>query len=213
MNKKAQFFILSAVIIASIIVSMVSIKNEATTADVPSKFYYFSQQLQQETGAVVDYALYSNGGTTNITDFLQQGITKTKSSYPDMDIYACYSGTIKGTVYCQNNGTQDINVTSSCTPGTNTTINPTGTVICKQYKIDGSCAKTGPGTPRTLLNASCTNSYINFTIDNYTYPINIDPTTLTSGQFYLVFRMNSSAGELASDSSNAIQNGVNTATT
>ncbi|MEI7718773.1 MAG: hypothetical protein WCI72_02810 [archaeon] len=118
MNKKAQFFILSAVIIASIIVSLASVKNFVATGDAPKKFYYYSQQLEDETGAVVDYAMYSDptgnnpSYKNNLNSFLQYGVTKTLQAYPTMEIVACFSNPDdKLKMICQNNGTNVVSIT------------------------------------------------------------------------------------------------------
>lgn len=108
-NKRGQFFILTAVILASLIVGLATIRNSVTTTDAPKKFYYYSQQLEGETGAVVDYALYTGNTSDLLTEFLQSGITNTQSAYPDLEIYACFTDPENNNqLICQNNGTTQI---------------------------------------------------------------------------------------------------------
>jgi len=118
-NKRAQFFILSAVIMASIIVSLATVKNYVSTGDAPKKFYYYSQQLEEETGAVVDYALYQDPSgsdatiTNNLNNFLQKGIEQTLAGYPTMEIIACFNNpNSPGMMICQNNGTNVVKITA-----------------------------------------------------------------------------------------------------
>ena len=102
-NKRAQFFILSAVIIASIVVSMTTVKNYVSTGDVPKKFYYYSQQLENEAGAVVDYALYNSQDSTKLKEFLDLSIDRTLQSDPNMEIFACYTDPAdKNQLFCQS---------------------------------------------------------------------------------------------------------------
>lgn len=194
-GKKAQFFILSAVIIASIIVGLATVKNYVGTGDAPKKFYYYSQQLEDETGAVVDYALYSGGNTDKLSDFLQQSITKTKEGYPTMDIYACYSNpTNKNQIWCQNNGTSIITVKSSCNSNYVATLYPLGAVVCI-VPIGGKKCVNQVAPSIDYLSINCQNSQLIFNISNSLYSVNIANNSITNSQFYFVLKMNTTAGD------------------
>ena len=216
-GKRGQFFILSAVIIAAIIVSITSLHNTVTTGDAPKRFYYYSQQLSDETGSVVNYALYSDptGGNTavkqNLNDFLQQGITKTLQAYPDMEIFACYSNaTNSTTLICQNNGTKTM------------VINTTNR-ISDTYYLNGSknpavinfvCPGINPITRRCVISAPITT--INVQIDGKSfltirpsdsimaYNIPLGNSSIQRGQFYFIATLNTTGGEYVSQSNDPV---------
>lgn len=214
LNKRGQFFILSAVIIAAIIVSITSLHNTVTTADAPKKFYYYSQQLSEETGSVVNYALYSDptGGSTavkqNLNDFLQQGITKTLQAYPDMEIFACYSNaTVAGALVCQNNGTKSIKVNTSTDSMTlNGTRDPN--------VLNWTCSFFIPGTntcffnaPKTVGSISIDNkNFVTITIikDSRSYNVPLDNSSIRRGQFYFIATLNTTGGEYVSQSNDPV---------
>lgn len=213
LNKRGQFFVLSAVIIAAIIVSITSLHNTITTADAPKKFYYYSQQLSEETGSVVNYALYSDPTGTqtsvkqNLNDFLQQGITKTLAAYPDMEIFSCWTNASNSTtLICQNNGTRTIYI--------NTT-----NKISDIYYINGSkdpnvanfvCPGINPITKRCVISAPITTANVQIDGKNsltikingssQVYNIPITDATRQRGQFYFIATLNTTGGEYVSQS-------------
>ncbi len=52
MNKRAQFFLLAAVIISVVVISLGITANRATVNREPGNFYDFSYEVKRETGAV-----------------------------------------------------------------------------------------------------------------------------------------------------------------
>lgn len=183
MNKRAQFFILSAVIIAAIIVSMATVKNSITTVEAPAKFYYYSQQLNDETGATVDYALYT-GKSTTVEDFLQQGLSNTMTNNPGVELFSCYSNTTKAnTLNCQNNGTRSV--------GVNTTklfpIYLSGTMekICDEF---GDCEPSSRSIDIKGKN------FLTINTSGQIYNIPLVNSSIQTGQFYFIMRMNTSGG-------------------
>lgn len=189
MNKRGQFFILSAVIISVIIVSMISVKNFVSVGDAPKKFYYYSDQLKDETGAVVDWALYNGQDATNIGDFVQQGISKTMGGYPTMEIVACWTDTSNTKwLKCQNNGTKYVTINTS-----------------KEKKIlSGSVEKyTEKGTMYSSINSLSINKEKFMTITpngSISYTISLKNSSIQTGQFYFIFKVDTPSGEYVSDS-------------
>ncbi|MFH1238277.1 MAG: hypothetical protein ABIH79_01955 [archaeon] len=59
-SKRAQIFLLAAVIISSIIISLGITANQARINQEPKNFYDFSYEVQREIGAVMDYEIYTN---------------------------------------------------------------------------------------------------------------------------------------------------------
>jgi hypothetical protein len=60
MNKRGQFFLLAAVIIAAVVISLGISANRATVNREPGNFYDFSYEVSREVGAVIDYEIYSD---------------------------------------------------------------------------------------------------------------------------------------------------------
>lgn len=209
LNKRGQFFILSAVIIASIIVSLASVKNYVSTGDAPKKFYYYSQQLEDETGAVVDYALYNSDSNQNeINLFLQQSVTKTMDAYPEMEIFSCYSDPDNdpSTTYliCQNNGTRTIEVSTVGMPiplvfyGTDYVKN----WECSKLNRDGTCSVYAPKSVDSFAVDGI--KYINVTPQgSTTYTVCLQSSSIQKNQFYFLLKMNTSSGDYAKDSSSS----------
>lgn len=201
LSKRGQFFILSAVIIASIIVSLASVKNYVATGDAPKKFYYYSQQLEEETGAVVDFALYNDpsGADTqvknNLNNFLQYGVGKTLEAYPDMEIFSCYTNSsVSNSLICQNNGTRSVKVE----------VLPAFLILSGTKEV----VKDRGGNPLSSVGSfdiAGKSSVIVTPNGSKSYNIDIQNSSVQRGQFYFVLRMNTTAGNFQYDSTGTKQ--------
>ena len=60
MRKGGQFFILAAVILAAVIVSLGLTTNYVRVNKEPENFYDFSYEVRKESGVVLDYQVYSD---------------------------------------------------------------------------------------------------------------------------------------------------------
>lgn len=213
---------MSAVIIAAIIVSITSVQNYIGTADAPKKFYYYSQQLEDETGAVVDYALYSDptgtnvGTRSNLNSFLQQGIAKTLEAYPDMELFACYTNaTASTTLVCQNNGTKTIYINTSLSPSDKFTIYGARS---DYYLRNKNCPYTYPTYTQAQVTTLCSmyvppaivknipianklviTMLVNGTV-NKTYNVPVGNSSVQRGQFYFIATLNATGGQYVSQS-------------
>jgi hypothetical protein len=67
-GKKAQFYLISAVIIIVIILGLASVKNHITVKKEPAKFYELGDTLQLESTYVIENSVYTNG---NLKDNIQ----------------------------------------------------------------------------------------------------------------------------------------------
>ena len=115
-GKRGQFFILSAVIIATIMVGFASIRNSAASIDSPNKFYSYNQQLEKEIAQVIENGIYQNNYSV-LENFIQRAISLTLQNYPNTDIFICYTSTLdKNNLTCQNNGTTNVTITLEKTP-------------------------------------------------------------------------------------------------
>ena len=70
-QKKGQFFIIAAVIISLIIVSLMSVGNYVRINKEPKNFYDLSYEVKHESGQVIDYSVNQGEDTTeNLKNFL-----------------------------------------------------------------------------------------------------------------------------------------------
>ena len=58
-GKKAQFYLIAAIIIVMVIISLATLKNYAITKKEPTGFYDLCTELNEEGARVVDYGIYN----------------------------------------------------------------------------------------------------------------------------------------------------------
>ena len=79
--KKAQFYLIAALIIIVIIIGFASISNYIKVKEKPKKFYDLSGNINLEGAYIIKYSLYSKENTDkviqNFTEIFQQYIDKT----------------------------------------------------------------------------------------------------------------------------------------
>ena len=88
MKKRGQFFILAAVLVASVVFSLSIAKNVLIGSEKPSDFYLIGEQLDREVSAVLDYDAIS--GTTNTSGFINQAMSYLRSSKPYTEVIFLY---------------------------------------------------------------------------------------------------------------------------
>ncbi|MEA3248666.1 MAG: hypothetical protein U9Q73_03090 [Nanoarchaeota archaeon] len=59
-SKRAQIFLLAAIVVSSVIISLGITANQARINSEPKNFYDFNYEVQREIGAVMDYEIYTN---------------------------------------------------------------------------------------------------------------------------------------------------------
>ncbi|MBS3087044.1 hypothetical protein J4226_00430 [Candidatus Pacearchaeota archaeon] len=70
-NRRGQFFLLAAVIISAVIISLGAGTNKVIGNEEPGSFYDFSYEVKREVGAVLDYEVYSGfDSSVNLTEFV-----------------------------------------------------------------------------------------------------------------------------------------------
>lgn len=110
-NKRGQFFILAAVIISAIVLSIGTISNYALVNNNPRNFDDFSLGIKKETGAVVDYSVYS--GFTNDEDlknFIDLLSTYVADKEPDSSFIFIYGN--EDSITLENHGTKTADVSA-----------------------------------------------------------------------------------------------------
>jgi hypothetical protein len=72
-GKRGQMFLLAAVIISAIVVSFAFTANEARVNQEPENFADLSYEVKKETGAVMDYQVYTGfNDDANLTEFVDK---------------------------------------------------------------------------------------------------------------------------------------------
>lgn len=88
MNKKAQFYLIAAIIIAMVIISLATITNYTIKKRKPVKFYDLSSELSEESSRVIDYGIYNEKDIPkvieNFTDRYFINYTKEKEKYSEL---------------------------------------------------------------------------------------------------------------------------------
>lgn len=104
MDRRAQFFLLAAVIISAIVISLGVVSNRATVNREPESFYDFSYEVKREVGAVIDYHIYSDVEGGPLTDFIGLLSEDIKDRDPDANFLFLYGD--NETMYLRNEGTE-----------------------------------------------------------------------------------------------------------
>ena len=115
MDKRGQFFLLAAVIISVVILSLGVDVNRAIVSEEPDSFYDFSYEVKRETGAVIDYEVYSNVDGGELDDFVELLAKNTKENNPDADLMFIYGN--KSYLKLKNYGAKDAYVEGEEVPG------------------------------------------------------------------------------------------------
>lgn len=90
-NKRGQFFLLAAVIISVVVLSLGVTTNRAVFSEEPKNFYDFSYEVEREVGATIDYSVYSGfNDTDNLDEFVDLISEDIKQRSPDSDFVFIY---------------------------------------------------------------------------------------------------------------------------
>jgi hypothetical protein len=196
-NKKGQFFILAAVILAVIILGLGVVYNNVYIPESSEKFYSYSEQLDREAGAVVDYSLYS--GNAEVGDFMNQSVNSVLSSYPDLSVFTCYT-TKNGNsqdLTCDNYGTYAITIFS----GSSSVSIPPGSLTVSTCFSGSGCDNTQHAVPSSSLISLSNSNNLIVQSGDVNYSINLTKAKASKNQYYFVFRANTSAGNSLSSQS------------
>jgi hypothetical protein len=90
-DKRGQFFLLAAVIISAVIISLGVGTNRVTVNEDPGSFYDFSYEVKREVGAVMDYEVYSGfSASVDLTEFVDLLATEIEERSPGSDFIFIY---------------------------------------------------------------------------------------------------------------------------
>jgi hypothetical protein len=108
-NKRAQFFLLAAVIISVVVISLGFSENWAKIRNEPDSFYDFSYEVERETGAVLDYDIYTSfDGNADLDNFVNLLADDISDTNPDTNFVIVYGD--EDGVEIQNHGEDSIEV-------------------------------------------------------------------------------------------------------
>ena len=124
-DKKEQFFLLAAVIISVVVLSLGATVNRARVTKEPSNFYDYGYSLKESTGELIDYQIYnkfSNPGD-NLTKFVQLLGKDARDKDKNIEFIVLYGN--YSSVSVENHGKSDIWV--NCSEGIINVPGATGT--------------------------------------------------------------------------------------
>ncbi|MFH1522083.1 MAG: hypothetical protein ABIF18_03935 [archaeon] len=97
MNKRAQLFLLAAVIIVAVVISLGVISNQAIVNEEPTDFYDFSYEIKKEIGGVIDYEIYSDfDDEANLNIFVELLSENIRDKDPESEFIIIYGDNISG---------------------------------------------------------------------------------------------------------------------
>ena len=128
-GKRAQFFILAAVILSAVIISLGMTANYVRVNREPENFYDFSYEIKKESGAVIDYQIYNcdksgvpfpcdsddDGSDEKLRDFVNKLATEIRDEDPDANFIFIYGNDDKMKV--RNYGGDDADAGGRGVPG------------------------------------------------------------------------------------------------
>jgi hypothetical protein len=88
MKKRGQFFILAAVIMSAVIISLGLSFNYANVNKEPASFYDLSYEIKQEAGEVIDYGVFSNDD--KLEDFTGKIAESLSDKDPNIEVIFIY---------------------------------------------------------------------------------------------------------------------------
>jgi len=90
MSKRGQFFLLAAVVISVVVISLGVTTNRAVVKKEPVNFYDFSYEVEREAGEVLDYEIYSDIDGGSLDEFVQLLATEIRDRDPDANFMFIY---------------------------------------------------------------------------------------------------------------------------
>lgn len=163
MNKKGQFFLLAAVIISTVILTMGINPNRVVVNEEPTGFYDLGYEVKREVGAVLDYKVYtgfeSDADLSEFVDLLAEDIGQ---SNPDSDFVLIYGDSTKVNLKdCKTTGEEDSSSSSSSSSNE----------ICLgsacQAVSRSECKKIIQNNPGSDISVEIGESYFDFPLSDY----------------------------------------------
>jgi|SRR3989338_2182047 len=153
--KKAQLFIIAAVIIVGVLFSLFAVTNYVKTKPKPAAFYDLSEELSSESSQVLDYATYTQGDANSLVEDFSQ-------KYAD---------------YCCNSTSDDVELVFVYgNSGQLTMMNYSTTqTVTSGGELGGTSASVTTTTREPQITNIPSDAPINVTIGNVTYNFQLSP--------------------------------------
>lgn len=107
-NKKAQFFLLAAVVISVAVLSLTAVNNSVSVNEDFSDLDDYSYEVEREIGAVLDYEIYTLGDGEDASEFVKLVAEDLEDKDSDVDFVVVYTTDDEVTV--SNYGDSDVEV-------------------------------------------------------------------------------------------------------
>ena len=117
MNKRGQFFLLAAVVISVVVISLGATTNRAIVKKEPGNFYDFSYEVKRETGEVLDYEIYSNIDGGSLDEFVQMLAAEIRDRDADANFMFIYGNNVE--MNLRNYGSAEAFTGETTIPGAN----------------------------------------------------------------------------------------------
>lgn len=115
-GKRAQMFLLAAVIISLVVISLGITANQAKVKKEPNSFKDFAYEVKRETGAVVDFEVYSGfDDDANLTNFVELLAEDIKDRDPNANFLFLYGDNDSMTL--KNYGSDTVTIGDDITEG------------------------------------------------------------------------------------------------
>lgn len=115
-SKRGQFFLLAAVIISVIIISLGAVSNRVIASREGEDMKSLSYDVKREAGAVLDYQIYSNfSNNANLSNFVDLLATDIMDKDPDANFMFIYGN--NDTMYLRNFGDESAYIQEEEFPG------------------------------------------------------------------------------------------------
>ena len=124
MIKRGQFFLLAAVIISAVIISLGAATNKVIVNDELEDFYVSSDEMRREIAAFLDYAVYEDSVNDNdLEEFLDLLAEDMENENPNVDFAFIYRGAGDSMLKVRNYGSRDFYVNNGLIGARNRTLN------------------------------------------------------------------------------------------
>lgn len=120
-DKRAQFFLLAAVIISAVVISFGVTTNKAAFTIEPADFEGISYEVQREASAVADYEIYTGIEEDKLQEFIGLATTNVKDSDPNANLIII-TGDIHSGIMVNNHGMNSIKIEDIEIPGTGASV-------------------------------------------------------------------------------------------
>jgi len=183
-GKRAQFYLIAAVIISAAIISIATIRNSVQTVEEQNNFFELSSQVKEESINVLDYGIFSS--QDNLTEFSDKIAKDLQENDPSVEMILIYGNSTNMTIKNYANISVEFNDTTI--PGANEdvenniVINLGGT----RYEKQGSAIKKLFITnwSQTGIDTSSFGEEVNVSVNGFKYNFELSENK----QFFVIIK-------------------------